>query len=206
MNVDKEDMNNEPSRLLSLSGSSGVWAGCVALAGALIAQNWISQIQQQHEDVDYYGYFSATVLKFTFLAAIILLSALGGGIYFTGKQSKQPGRFAFNKKTFLLIGQLAIPLITGGIFVIAFLMHGNPEYVGATCLTFYGLSLINVSKYSQSNIHALGLMEIGLGCISIFFPPGYGLYFWAGGFGVLHILYGLVWSRKKDNDEQPAAQ
>jgi heme exporter protein D len=34
-------------------------------------------------------------------------------------------------------------------------------------------------------------MEIALGLIT-FAMPGYGLWFWAVGFGVLHIVYGII--------------
>ncbi len=190
------------SSFLSLSGWSGIWAGCMALAGALIAHNWISEIQQQNEPIDHYGYFSVTVLKFTFLAVVIFFAAVGGGLYFTIKKAKLDGKALWNITTRKLLAHMAIPMITGVIFVIAFLMHGNDEYVGATCLTFYGLSLVNANKYTHSDIHYLGLMEIVLGCISIFFP-GYGLYFWATGFGLLHILYGIfMWNKGQKKETE----
>jgi hypothetical protein len=37
----------------------------------------------------------------------------------------------------------------------------------------------------------LGICEIGLGLIASIYM-GYGLLFWAVGFGVLHIIYGIV--------------
>ncbi|MEI8278686.1 MAG: hypothetical protein WCG87_02915 [Bacteroidota bacterium] len=185
------------SSFLSLSGWSGIWAGSMALAGALIAHNWITELQHQELPVDRYGYFTATVLKFIFLAVVIFLAAVGGGFYFTIKKAKLDGKGLWNTTTRKLLAHMAIPMVTGGIFVMAFLMQGNDEYVGATCLTFYGLSLINANKYTNSGIHYLGLMEIALGGICIFFP-GYGLYFWAAGFGLLHILYGIfMWNKQQ---------
>ena len=66
------------------------------------------------------------------------------------------------------------------------------------CLIFYGLALINGSKYTVSDIKYLGLIEVVLGCIGLFINPGYGLYLWAFGFGVLHIVYGIIMWRKYD--------
>lgn len=57
-------------------------------------------------------------------------------------------------------------------------------------LLFYGLSLINASKYTYANIFWLGCAELLLGLICAFFP-GRGLFFWAVGFGILHIFYGV---------------
>jgi len=57
-------------------------------------------------------------------------------------------------------------------------------------LIFYGLSLINASKYTYDNIFWLGCAELFLGLVCAFFP-GKGLLFWSIGFGILHIIYGI---------------
>ena len=67
--------------------------------------------------------------------------------------------------------------------------------IAPATLLFYGLALINAEKYTFSDIKYLGFCELALGCISLFFL-GYGLFFWIMGFGVLHILYGLIVFKK----------
>jgi len=65
--------------------------------------------------------------------------------------------------------------------------------VTPSCLIFYGLALINGSKYTLTDIRYLGYFEITLGLVNTQFT-GYSLYFWAVGFGILHIIYGvLMW-------------
>ena len=63
--------------------------------------------------------------------------------------------------------------------------------VAPATLIFYGMGLLNAGKYTLGEIRYLGMSEIGLGLIAALFP-GYGLIFWTIGFGVLHILYGIV--------------
>jgi hypothetical protein len=63
--------------------------------------------------------------------------------------------------------------------------------IAPTCLLFYGLALINASRYTLGEIRYLGCCELILGIISLW-VPGYGLIFWAAGFGVLHIIYGII--------------
>jgi hypothetical protein len=58
-------------------------------------------------------------------------------------------------------------------------------------LIFYGLALINGSKYTLRDVYYLGLCEVALG-IAGSFLLGYGLLIWAIGFGLLHIIYGTV--------------
>jgi hypothetical protein len=93
---------------------------------------------------------------------------------------------------------MAIPLMAGGFFVLGLMVHSDWGYVAPACLVFYGLALVNASKYTLTDIRYLGLLEIALGCISMYYPHD-GLYFWAVGFGVLHIIYGLImwWKYEK---------
>lgn len=88
-----------------------------------------------------------------------------------------------------LLVNLMIPLIAGGLFALALLFNGSVLMVPAATLVFYGLALLNASKYTLDEIRWLGLSEAALGVIAAFWP-GAGLLFWALGFGVLHIFYG----------------
>ena len=56
---------------------------------------------------------------------------------------------------------------------------------------FYGLALINASKYTLSMVKYLGMIEVILGLLAMFFF-GNGILFWILGFGVLHIIYGTL--------------
>ena len=94
---------------------------------------------------------------------------------------------------------MLIPLATGGLFILAMLQYDEWRYIAPSCLIFYGLTLVNASKYTLTDIRYLGLMEIVLGLINTQFI-GYGLYFWAVGFGVLHIVYGaIMWWKYERN-------
>ena len=68
-------------------------------------------------------------------------------------------------------------------------------FIAPATLIFYGFALVNASKYTLTDVQFLGYLEIGLGLISLFFL-GWGLLFWTIGFGVLHIVYGLVMHKK----------
>jgi hypothetical protein len=64
-------------------------------------------------------------------------------------------------------------------------------------LIFYGLALVNASKYTLHEIRYLGCLEILLGLIATF-KFEYGLILWSLGFGVLHIVYGAYMWLKYD--------
>jgi hypothetical protein len=56
-------------------------------------------------------------------------------------------------------------------------------------LIFYGLALLNASKYTLKEIRYLGMSEICLGLIASAWVQ-FGIVFWGIGFGMLHIIYG----------------
>ena len=49
----------------------------------------------------------------------------------------------------------------------------------------------NASKFTLHDIRSLGILEITLGLMATHFI-GFGLLFWAIGFGLLHIIYGII--------------
>ena len=68
---------------------------------------------------------------------------------------------------------------------------GYYDIIASIMLLFYGLTLVNVSKFTYSSIAWLGYAFIGLGIIDCFWE-GHSLLFWAIGFGGFHILYGIL--------------
>jgi len=81
--------------------------------------------------------------------------------------------------------------VAGGAFSLAILMRGEVEFVAATTLIFYGVALVNASKFMFSEIHWLGICEIVLGLLAAVFLHK-GIWFWLAGFGVLHIIFGII--------------
>ena len=189
---DIRNMMDRSSRFISLSGLSGVFAGIIALIGAYFAHNEVKNYLSGG-----YGYGNDADLTLEFellkLGVIVLMIALAGGMLFTYRQSVKKKLPIWDKTAKNLILNLAIPLVSGGIFIISLLLnHPNAvALIAPSCLVFYGLALINASKYTYSDIRFLGICEVTLGLIAVF-NIGYGLYFWAFGFGVLHIIYGSI--------------
>ena len=186
------------SRFISLSGLSGIAAGIFALIGAAAVYVYFDIFPFDDHLVYYADVVEAErswgmdYLTFFFLdAALVFTFAVAGGIFFTTRKAKQKGQKIWDKVTQKLLLNLLIPLAAGGIFCLALMKHGEFGLVAPATLVFYGLALVNAGKYTWSDIHYLGLSEIVLGLIASFYI-GYGLEFWAIGFGVLHIIYGTI--------------
>lgn len=185
------EMMEKSSRFISLSGLSGIGAGITGLITGGIAYYMIKS--ETRTNALYYS--DEVTLQLILLGMSSLLVALFFGCYFTIRKSKQLGLSIWTSTTRKILSQLALPLLTGGIFVLALLYYNLNGLVAGTTLIFYGLALLNSEKYTYSDIKFLGLFEILLGCIALFWI-GKGLLFWTIGFGVLHIIYGIILYKK----------
>ncbi|HNZ43113.1 MAG TPA: hypothetical protein PLI16_01210 [Bacteroidales bacterium] len=183
------------TKFLSLSGLAGVFIGIFALCGAVVAYLYLSL------DIfsdNYYIHLSSgksfnfgNVAFFVTDAVIVLLLALAVGMIFTIRKARKKGQAIWNAAVKKFLINLFIPLVAGGLFCLVLLYYHYIPLIAPAMLVFYGISLVSASVFTFSLIRYLGYSEIILGLISCFFP-GYGLIFWAVGFGLLHIIYGTV--------------
>lgn len=188
------------SKFLSLSGLSGISAGIIALVGAgaayaRLSSDWLSG---QSRFQQFSGPERREFVNFLLLdGSLVLLAALLTGIFFTVRKARQQGLNVWNPTSRRLLWALAVPLLTGGVFCLGLIHHELVWLTFPATLIFYGLALCSGSKYTVRDVEYLGLSEIGLGLLGLFFT-GYTLLTWAIGFGVLHIVYGTVMYFKYD--------
>jgi hypothetical protein len=193
---DIRNIMERSSRFLSLSGLSGILIGVYALIGAFIAYRIVyiqfpSQIRQE--------YFNDLIVKIFIIGVSVLILSLFTIFLLTIKKARKEQKPIWGPGSKLLLLNLMIPLVTGGILVAIFVFRGYYEIISPSFLMFYGLALVNAAKYTRPEILGLGIIEIILGLIAAILP-GYGLYFWAFGFGVLHIVYGFVYLRNESKN------
>lgn len=197
-------MMETSSKFLSLSGLSGISAGIIALLGSGLAWYLIDQFQIKslHYLVtdQYDTQLGVLDFKLLFLALVILILAVGFGFLFTYLSAKKKGQNLFQPISFKLAWSLGLPLAFGGAFTLILVHHQVWGFIGASTLMFYGLALLNASKYVHVEIKYLAICQMTLGLLSAWFSTNmmFSLYFWALGFGVLHIIYGSIMYLKYD--------
>lgn len=188
-------MMEKSSRFISLSGLSGVFAGITAVIGAIYVYFLFEKNGIDYFDGDRNVFGRELVGQLFWTGLIILAVAVSFGYFFTARNSKRKGLKIWDATTKRLLFNFAVPLITGGIFCLALLYHHLFVFIAPATLIFYGLALVNASKYTLTDVQYLGYFEIILGLLSMFFL-GWGLVFWTIGFGLLHIIYGLMMYKK----------
>jgi len=181
-------MMEQSSRFLSLSGLSGILTGLYALVGAYFA-NQIIEFETSSGQPFSDSY--TTVALLLYLAIAVLVLSFVTIIFLTYRKTKRDGHKIQSKGTRLLMVNLAVPLVSGGILISIFFARGFYDIVAPSMLIFYGLALVNASKFTRQEIFYMGLCEIVIGIIAALFP-GYALLLWAFGFGVIHLMYGTI--------------
>jgi hypothetical protein len=179
------------TRFHSLSGLSGIFVGLIALVGAGSVQWYLTIRNLRYADL-YSSGLSPDIAPFIFgVATLVFVLAASSVLYFTMLKARKAGQPAWTSQAKRLLANLCLPLAVGGVFCGALIFHGIGYLVAPAMLIFYGLALINASRYTFADLRSLGLCELALG-MGCGFVIGYGFLAWALGFGVLHILYGSM--------------
>jgi hypothetical protein len=189
------------SKFISLSGLSGVLAGIYALAGAGLAYAIIYKgliIYSARQD------YPAHIMSDPFqiipllgIAIVVLGASLATGFILSLRKARRNGQRFWGPSSKILLFNMVMPLLTGGVLILIFLWRGYFGIVAPSALVFYGLALIGAGNFTFKGVQYLGINEIVLGLVAALYP-GYGLLFWAIGFGVLHIIYGSIMYLKYD--------
>ncbi|PJJ83424.1 hypothetical protein [Mucilaginibacter auburnensis] len=189
------------SKFISLSGFSGVLAGIYALIGAAVAYFMLydgdNRMYSVHASAETALFEDVILIKLVTIAAVVLVFSISTGIILTYQKARRKSQPMWGKASKDLLFSMLVPLLSGGVLIMILLYRGYYGIVAPSTLIFYGLALISASNFTYTDVKFLGLCDVVLGLIAACLP-GYGLVFWALGFGVLHIVYGSVMYFKYD--------
>lgn len=208
---DIKKMMERSSRFIGLSGWSGIAAGICGLVGAWFAYRVIgrsryaadNELVEKSRGYSDDGFFSVQEIignRLFVIAALTFAAAFISAFIFTFIKSRKNNTPIWGSSAKRLLISISVPMIAGGVFLLKLINNGAFGLIAPGCLLFYGLALLNGSKYTVGEIRYLAYCEIILAIVSCWFI-GWGLYFWAVGFGVLHIVYGAFMLNKYEGKE-----
>ncbi len=186
-----KNMMNKSSRFISLSGLSGILAGIYSLIGAFLAYQIIYSKEYSFGTYRNLIVTEDSMIQLFSIAFGVIVFSLITGIILSTKKAKGQGEKIWDASSKRLLINFMIPLATGGIFILFLIEKEIYGYVAPLTLIFYGLACVNASKYTLGDVRYLGVTLLILGLISAYFI-GFGLLFWALGFGLCHLFYGSV--------------
>lgn len=184
-------MMEKSSLFLSLSGASGITIGIAGCLAGIIAAAKIGSLLLTSDVVWQIKTSYSTALFLFILGVITLLIAFAAAIFFTYLRSKKKQLPLWTVSSRQFTAGFFIPLFTGGFLTLALIYHHFYLLIPGVLLIFYGLALLNASKYSHEELEYMGLINVLLGIVTAFFHQ-YGLIFWIIGFGVITAVYGIV--------------
>src|SRR5687768_4523910 len=151
------------SRFISLSGFSGVIAGVAAIAGIVAAYKFLGidwgtpgyyklAVNENGEaNPGFYRFFMIDIVA-------VLIVSLAGASLLTIKKARQQERPIWDATSKRLLINMMLPLVTGSLFCLVLLYHGQLALIAPATLIFYGLALLNASKYTLNDIRYLGII------------------------------------------------
>lgn len=183
------------SKFMLLNSMAGFFAGACALIGAALA--WFVILDSGNIHYDEFlctvggSPINSVTIGLGVVALIVLLLAGVAAIYFSYRKAEKAGQKFWTNSTRRVLVHLLIPIVSGGVFVLILVSRNDINLAASAMLIFYGLALVNAGKFTSGEIHYLGMTEIVLGLLAGIFAQ-YGILFWVLGFGVVHLIYGVV--------------
>jgi hypothetical protein len=162
----------------AVPGWGGVGMGVLGLAAAAVAETRLSPDEW----------------LVTWLATAVLGLTLGGWTMTSKARRAGTTVFSYSGRRFVLsyVPPLLVGALLTGVLVRASLWQALP----GTWLLLYGTGVVTGGAFSVRVVPLMGLCFMALGAVALFGPAAWGNLLMAAGFGVLHIVFGLIIARR----------
>lgn len=168
-------------RSASFTHVSGV--GVVAMGTIALPAAWIASATNSFW-IWLFAWLGAATLSFAVALALMARKSRAEGVALLAG----PGRkFVWN---------VTPPLLVGALLTLAFLRAGLTDLLAGTWLLLYGTAVVTGGSYSVRPVPAMGVAFMLTGIAALFGPSSWADALMAGGFGGLHIAFGLLIWRK----------
>jgi len=191
---DIKKLMERSSKFSALSGLSGIIVGIMALVCIGISYTIlgitplepISYLSILNRD----GAIDTELLKLLIINfSVVLLASFLTAIWLSNKNAVKKGEQIWDLTAKRMLFNFSIPMLAGGAYCFILFSQNHVELILPTTLLFYGLALLNASKYTVDDIKYLGVLLVLLGLFASLYVDK-ALLLWGIGFGALHIVYG----------------
>jgi hypothetical protein len=199
---DIKQMMEKSSRFQAINGVSIIIVGIYACIASAVAcyliggADWLPFLPKNDQILHLN---TPTRIRWAVIlaAGLFLLSFFTVTAMAHAKAKRHQLRFEVDKRLLQMIFNFLLPLGVGAVLCTALILQGHYGLTSSVMLLFYGLALVNCQHYTYPSLRFLGYGEILLGIIDCF-SIHHALLFWFLGFGVLHILFGILYTLKYD--------
>jgi hypothetical protein len=184
------DLMDQASQFKSISGLSGILAGFLSLICIYVTYllTGISLLDSEALERIWHSQDQVWVIS---LFGLLVGACVSIGIFMAVRKARNVDRPIWDHAAKRLLFSLAIPVLVGGFFSLLLLRLGLVSLLAPVTLLFYGMGLLNSSKYTLRAVQTVGFLFILLGLLATACLE-YGLLIWTMGFGLVHIVYGFI--------------
>lgn len=162
----------------AVPGWGGVAMGVSALLAAVIA----------HNQPD------ARLWVLVWMIEVVVAILLGGiSIFRKVRKDKHLANLASGRRFFL---SFCPPVAAGGLLSWMLYRHGAFTVLPALWLLLYGAGITTAGAFSVRVVPVMGACFMALGAVAMVCPLEWGNWLLAAGFGVGHIVFGLIIARR----------
>jgi hypothetical protein len=173
------DTMERSTHFTAVPGYGGILMGLTAMGAAYIAQNQAPRL---------------TDWLFTWLVEAVL--AFGIGLLAMWQKSKIAGTPLTSAPAKKFALSFLPPLICGVVITLGLWRFGHFEVMIPVWLLLYGASVVTGGSFSVRAVPIMGWCFIALGATAFFLPANTGNLMMALGFGLLHVIFGIVIARR----------
>lgn len=185
---------NKKIHNLSLRGITGILAGLISLIFIFGIHLLLSQYASGSSGVSMLpiSFFEIVVFGVSFLYILISYFTI---VLINKRRRKKLYLRKWDFKAKKIRRIYLVILLIGGIFLYFLMTNGLLKLIIPTSLILYGIAGIVSHKHTFGATAVLGLIFFILGVLAILFPS-FAFYIWGFGFGICHIVYGVIYYKK----------
>ena len=161
----------------AVPGWGGVAMGVVALIAAAVAAGR-----------------PASAWLATWLFAAVVAFGIGGWTMVRKAHHAGTTVFSYSGRRFVL--SWIPPIAVGALLTLALVRRGDIVTLPGTWLLLYGTGVVTGGAFSVRVVPIMGLCFLVLGAAALLGPAGWGDPLMAAGFGLLHVVFGLIIARR----------
>lgn len=173
----RETMERANASFTAVPGYGGALMGATAIGASIVAANQSS----------------AKFWLITWMAEVLLASAIGFLAMWQKSRLMQDSLFSAPARKFAF--GFAPPLFAGVVLTLLLYKTNQTETLPVVWLLLYGAAVVTGGMFSVKPVPLMGIGFLILGATAAAFPPAYGDYFMAVGFGALQIIFGIIIAR-----------
>jgi hypothetical protein len=124
------------------------------------------------------------------------LLALALGVFFAYRKARRIQVELFSRPARKFMLAFAPALLAGGALTAALWKTGQTGLLAGCWLLLYGAGISAAGAFSVPVVPVMGTCFLALGSAALFSPAGWSDAWLAGGFGGLHIIFGILIARR----------